>query len=174
MKMALRATRPEPAGEAEIAEHERLPPRQLRPEAHRLAARDPKADRRRDVTIVEAADAALPTPPSPLSGTEHSGEAMPRGGGLAEFEVAAHHKFLSSHEQADRPPAGTHDAARRKPSVCREVRHTNFVFVRSEVAARRQRSRRRDRCEPASIWRDGCLPTCERSGACARPSFEAR
>ena len=81
-----------PAGEAEIAEHERLPPRQLRPEANRLAARDPKADRRRDVTIVEAADAALPTPP------RHSGKAMQRGGGLAGYEVAAHHNFLSSHE----------------------------------------------------------------------------
>jgi len=104
-----------PTGEAEVAEHERLPPRQLRPEAHRLAARDPKADGRRDVTIVEAADAALPTAP------RQSGEAMPRGGGLAECEVAAHHKFLSSHEQADRTPAGTNDAARRKPSPARRI-----------------------------------------------------
>jgi len=105
----------DPTGEAEIAEHERLPPRQLRPERWRLAARDPKADWRRDVTIVEAADAALPTLP------RQSGEAMPRGGGLAECEVAAHHKFLSSHEQADRPPAGTNDAARRKPSPARRI-----------------------------------------------------
>ena len=130
----LRATSPDPAGEAEIAEHERLPPRQLRPELWRLAARDPKADRRRDVTIVEAADTALPPLP------RHDGKAMPHGGGLAECEVAAHHKILSSHEQADRPPAGTNDAARRKPSPAREDQFSNFVSVWSEVAGRRRKA----------------------------------
>jgi len=84
--------RPEPAGEAEIAEHERLPPRQLRLELRRATARDPEADRQRNATIVKPADAALPTPP------RHDGKAMPRGGGLAGYEVAAHHNFLSSHE----------------------------------------------------------------------------
>ena len=83
---------PQPAGEAKVAEYERLPPRQLRPELWRLAARDPEANRRRDVTIVKAADPGLPTQP------RHSGEAMPRGGGLAGYEVAAHHNSLSSHE----------------------------------------------------------------------------
>ncbi len=78
--------------EAKVAEHERLPPRQLRPELWRLAARNPKADRSRDAAIVEAADAALPTPP------RHDGKAMPHGGGLAGYEVAAHHNSLSSHE----------------------------------------------------------------------------
>ncbi len=118
----LRATSPEPAGEAKVTEHERLPPRQLRPEARRLAARNPKADRSRDVTVVEATDVALPTPPG------HSGETMPRGGGLAGYEVAAHHHFLSSHELPDRTPVGTPDAARRKPPPAREDQLTIIVF----------------------------------------------
>jgi len=81
-----------PAGEAEVAEHEQLPPRQLRPELWRLAARDPEADWQCNAPVVKPADVALPTPPG------HSGEAMPHGGGLAGYEVAAHHNSLSSHE----------------------------------------------------------------------------
>lgn len=47
---------------------------------------------------------------------------MPRAGGLAGCEVAAHHNSLSSHEQPDRTPAGTRDTARRKPWIAREAR----------------------------------------------------
>ena len=76
---------PQPAGDGEIAEHERLPPRQRWTKRRRLTARTPQLHRQRDATIVKPADRRLPTLPA------NADREMPAPGG----------------------PAGTTDACRR-------------------------------------------------------------
>ena len=79
---------PRPAGDGEIAENERLPPRQLRTKLRWLAASNPNPDWQRDATVVKCGNPRLPPLPTDTD------QDVPAPRGPAGMSGVSHHQFL--------------------------------------------------------------------------------
>ena len=139
-----------PAGDAEVAPDQGLPPRKLRPELNGPTQRQPQLHWLSDAPIVEARNPRLPTQPRC---------ANPTRAGLTDLSEGAHHSFCEhlQTEQAGWPETQAGGCERRR-AYARQVSIPSPDRSSAEwQGAFHDCSRRASPLGQGAGWRDCCL-----------------